>query len=123
MVDSLHVEGISAFDEAVKDHPGKTIFALFSGSFDDKGNNWCPDCVAADPVIKNNLEHIPEGAVFIHCGVGGREYWKDQNNEFRKSPQLKLKCVPTLLILGKPNRLEESQCANDDLVKMLFEED
>ncbi|XP_033747754.1 thioredoxin domain-containing protein 17-like [Pecten maximus] len=123
MVVQVHVEGIAQFETKAKEHKGKTIIALFSGSVDAEGKNWCPDCVAADPVVSRNLSNAPEDAVFIHCGVGGRDYWKDKNNVFRTNPQLKLKCVPTLMKLGKPNRLEEGQCADDDLVKMLFSDE
>ncbi|XP_060068326.1 thioredoxin domain-containing protein 17-like [Ylistrum balloti] len=121
MVIQVHVEGITKFEEVAEEHKGKTIFALFSGSVNDEGKNWCPDCVAADPVVSRNVASAPNDAVFIHCGVGGRDYWKDQKNDFRT--KLGLKCVPTLMILGKPNKLEEEQCANDDLVKMLFSEE
>ncbi|GFN96619.1 thioredoxin domain-containing protein 17-like, partial [Plakobranchus ocellatus] len=48
--------------------------------------------------------------------------WKDQNNEFRKDPKLFIKCVPTLLRFGSPQRLEEDQCCKDDLVQMMFED-
>ncbi|OWF41141.1 thioredoxin domain-containing protein 17-like [Mizuhopecten yessoensis] len=123
MVIQVHVEGIAKFEEVAKDYVGKKIFALFSGSVDENGKNWCPDCVTADPVVSSNVKHAAEDAVFIHCGVGNRDYWKDQKNDFRTNPKLKLKCVPTLMIVGKPNRLEEGQCANGELVKMLFEDE
>ena len=38
--------------------------------------------------------------------------WKDQNNVFRKDPDLKLKCVPTLLKVGKVSNF---QCLNTPL--------
>ncbi|XP_048780331.2 thioredoxin domain-containing protein 17-like [Ostrea edulis] len=123
MVKKIHVEGLDAYQKAVAENEGKTIFALFSGSTDADGNNWCPDCVSADPVVMRNLKHAEEDAVFIHCGVGDRDFWKDQSNAFRKEPSLQLKCVPTLLRVGKKQRLEEGQCANDDLVQMLFSDE
>lgn len=70
-----------------------------------------------------NLKHAEEDSVFIHCGVGDRAFWKDQSNAFRKEPGLELKCVPTLLKVGQKQRLEEGQCANDDLVQMLFSDE
>ncbi|KAK7478253.1 hypothetical protein BaRGS_00030511 [Batillaria attramentaria] len=123
MVKQIHVEGYDAFNKAVEENKGQKIFALFSGSKDASGGSWCPDCVTADPVIERNVKTAPENAVFIHCGVGERAFWKDQSNIFRTDPKLKLKCVPTLLKLGTPQRLEEGQCADDNLVQMFFEED
>lgn len=46
MVKEIHVEGLDAYQKAVAENEGKTIFALFSGSTDADGNNWCPDCVS-----------------------------------------------------------------------------
>ena len=120
MVIEVHVEGLDNYKKAADEHKGKVIFVLFSGSTDSEGNNWCPDCVAADPVIQKCLSSAPDDAVFIHCGVGDRTFWKDQTNSFRTDPELKLKSVPTLIVLGKSQRLEEEQCAKEDLVKMLF---
>ncbi|XP_076453219.1 thioredoxin domain-containing protein 17-like [Babylonia areolata] len=122
MVQEIHVEGFDAFNKAIEDNKGKTVFALFSGSKDANGANWCPDCVAAEPVIARNVKFAPEDAVLIHCGVGERSFWKDQKNVFRTS-KLSLKSVPTLLKMGTSQRLEEAQCAKDDLVQMFFEED
>ncbi|XP_062613828.1 thioredoxin domain-containing protein 17-like [Saccostrea cucullata] len=123
MVKEIHVEGLEAYKKAVSENQGKTIFALFSGSTDADGNSWCPDCVTADPVVKRNLKHAGDDAVFIHCGVGDRTFWKDQSNAFRKEPGLELRSVPTLLRVGQKQRLEEGQCAKDDLVQMLFSDE
>ena len=46
MVIEVHVEGLDNYKKAADEHKGKVIFALFSGSTDSEGNNWCPDCVA-----------------------------------------------------------------------------
>ncbi|GFO08933.1 peroxisomal trans-2-enoyl-coa reductase-like [Plakobranchus ocellatus] len=100
MVEEIVVEGYNALLECLNEKQGSVLFVLFSGSLDENGVSWCPDCVAADPVIKRNLDKAPADSVFIHCHVGPREYWKDQNNEFRKDPKLFIKCVPTLLRFG-----------------------
>eukprot|EP00058_Branchiostoma_floridae_P009365 XP_002594853.1 hypothetical protein BRAFLDRAFT_124440 [Branchiostoma floridae] len=113
MVVSVKVEGLSAFLEAVEKHKGKTIFALFTGSHDAQGKSWCPDCVAADPVVEKCVKGAPEDAVFITCSVGDRATWKDQKNDFRTHDKLKLTSVPTLMRWG----------TKSSLVSMLFEED
>jgi len=117
------VEGHDAYNQAVEQHKGSVVFAMFSGSKDASGTNWCPDCVVAEPVVAKVVKTAPADAVFIHCGVGQRDFWKDQGNIFRKDPKLLLKSVPTLLKIGTPRRLEEAQCADESLVQMFFEED
>ncbi|KAK7804157.1 hypothetical protein U0070_022465, partial [Myodes glareolus] len=94
----VSVSGFEEFDQAVKEHQGKTIFAYFSGSKDAEGKSWCPDCVEAEPVVREGLKHVTEDCVFIYCQVGDRSYWKDPNNDFRQ--KLKLTAVPTLLKYG-----------------------
>ena len=60
------------------------VFVLFSGSVDaTSGVSWCPDCVAADPVIAAALKQVEDDVVFVHCAVGQRGFWKDQSNVFR----------------------------------------
>ncbi|XP_059171955.1 thioredoxin domain-containing protein 17-like [Physella acuta] len=121
MVRLLTVHGYEALTKTLNGMKG-SVFVLFSGSPDESGVSWCPDCTKAEPVINRNLDKAPEDAVLIHCHVGDRDYWKNMNNEFRKDPKLKVKCVPTLVRIGSPHRLEESECAKDDLVEMLFED-
>ncbi|KAH9489333.1 Thioredoxin domain-containing protein 17 [Bulinus truncatus] len=122
MVRQITVHGYEALSKALSGLQG-TVYILFSGSADDSGVSWCPDCVKADPVINRNLDKAPEDSSFIHCYVGDRSYWKKPDNEFRKDPKLLVKCVPTLLKYGSPQRLEEEQLFKDDLIQMLFEED
>ncbi|XP_041377040.1 thioredoxin domain-containing protein 17-like [Gigantopelta aegis] len=123
MVQKINIEGHDAYCKALEEHKGKTLFALFCGNEDPAtGKSWCPDCVVAEPVVERNLKHVPDDAVLIHCSVGDRPYWKDQNNAFRTDPKLKLKSVPTLMKVGTPQRLEEEQCTKDDLIQMLFED-
>ncbi|XP_044777725.1 thioredoxin domain-containing protein 17 [Neomonachus schauinslandi] len=90
-------------------------------SRDAGGKSWCPDCVHAEPVVREGLKHISEGCVFIYCQVGEKPYWKDPNNDFRKN--LKVTAVPTLLKYGTPQKLVESECLQASLVQMLFSED
>ncbi|XP_071093163.1 thioredoxin domain-containing protein 17-like [Haliotis cracherodii] len=123
MVKEVEVSGYEAFQKAADENKDKVVFALFCGDVDDQGKSWCPDCVVAEPVVMRNLKSAPEDAIFIHCKVGPRDFWKDQSNIFRTDPNLALKSVPTLLRMGKPQRLEEAQCAKDDMVQMLLEED
>ncbi|KAM9117769.1 thioredoxin domain-containing protein 17 [Pangshura tecta] len=113
--------GYSEFVQAAQQSRGRPVFALFCGDKDAQGRSWCPDCVTAEPVVRSELNSLPDGAVFIYCQVGDRAYWKDPNNEFRKN--LKLTAVPTLLKYGTPQKLVEEECLNRELVHMLFTED
>ncbi|XP_048836232.1 thioredoxin domain-containing protein 17 [Brienomyrus brachyistius] len=119
--EEVDVHGYDEFNEAVSDRKGKDIFAYFSGDKDANGKSWCPDCVKAEPVVRRELRHLPEGSVFIYCQVGDRPYWKDSSNEFKKT--LKLSAVPTLLRYGTPQKLVEDECFRSDLVRMMFTED
>ncbi|XP_004684803.1 PREDICTED: thioredoxin domain-containing protein 17 [Condylura cristata] len=120
--EEINVSGFEAFNQAVKQHKDKAIFAYFTGSKDAAGRSWCPDCVLAEPVVREGLKHIKEeGCVFIYCQVGEKPYWKDPNNEFRKN--LKITAVPTLLKYGTPHKLVESECLQANLVEMLFSDD
>ncbi|XP_036050750.1 thioredoxin domain-containing protein 17 [Onychomys torridus] len=119
--EEVSVSGFEEFDQAVKEHEGKTIFAYFSGSKDAEGKSWCPDCVEAEPVVREGLKHVTEDCVFIYCQVGDRPYWKDPSNDFRQ--KLKLTAVPTLLKYGTPQKLVESECLQPNLVEMIFSED
>lgn len=120
-LEELSVRGYDEFVKAVEQHKGKLVFAYFSGSKNEAGESWCPDCVKAEPVVRKQMKNLPEGSVFIYCQVGERPYWKDPSNEFRKN--LKLTGVPTLLKCGTPRKLVEEDCMKEDLVEMLFAED
>ncbi|KAM4701401.1 thioredoxin domain-containing protein 17 [Discoglossus pictus] len=114
----VKVQGYEEFSKEVEKHKGKAVFIYFSGSKNAEGVSWCPDCVKAEPVVRGELDNLPEGAVFIYCQVGERPYWKDPNNEFKKN--LKLTGVPTLLKYKSPQKLVEEECLNAELVKMMF---
>ncbi|XP_068126296.1 thioredoxin domain-containing protein 17 isoform X1 [Hyperolius riggenbachi] len=114
---------VHGFEEYVKEEEkvkGKAAFALFSGDKDEAGESWCPDCVKAEPIIRGELCHLPEGAIFIYCQVGDRPYWKDPTNPFKQ--KMHLTGVPTLAKVGTPQKLTEEQCFNAELIRMLFEE-
>uniref|UniRef100_A0A8C7KDS9 Thioredoxin domain-containing protein 17 n=1 Tax=Oncorhynchus kisutch TaxID=8019 RepID=A0A8C7KDS9_ONCKI len=117
----VKVHGYDEFCKAVSERKGKDIFAYFSGDKDAQGMSWCPDCVEAEPVVRGEMSHLPEGSVFIYCQVGERPYWKDPNNKFKKT--LKLSGVPTLIRYGTPQKLVEEECFKADLVRMMFTED
>uniref|UniRef100_A0A8C5LXT5 Thioredoxin domain-containing protein 17 n=1 Tax=Leptobrachium leishanense TaxID=445787 RepID=A0A8C5LXT5_9ANUR len=117
----VKVQGYEEYCREADKRKGAPLYAFFCGNKNERGVSWCPDCVKAEPVVRGELKHLPDGAVFIYCSVGERDYWKDPNNEFKQN--LKLTGVPTLTKCGTTQKLVEEQCLNADLVQMLFTED
>lgn len=75
----------------------KPLFLLFTGSKNvQTGRSWCPDCVAADPIIIETLEKIDGGCVLLVCSVD-RESYRTADYIYRTDPRIKLTCVPTLI--------------------------
>ncbi|XP_049951793.1 thioredoxin domain-containing protein 17-like [Schistocerca serialis cubense] len=123
MVTHHSAEGYDDFCGLIKrlEDSGQPIYVLFSGSKDSDGKSWCPDCVAAEPVIDKVLKRSTLAIHFIHVGVGERAKWKDPNSPFRKDSRLLLTGVPTLLRWGARQRLVESECADEQLIEMILE--
>ncbi|KAF2349561.1 Protein of unknown function DUF953 thioredoxin-like [Trinorchestia longiramus] len=125
MAETFEVSGIEAYKEKLDSLKGssKTIIAMFSGGKNpNTGKSWCPDCVVAKPIVDSAVAKASEDFVYIYCSVGDRDFWKDKNCVFRTDPNLRLKSVPTLIKVGTPQRLEEAQCADANLVSMMFED-
>eukprot|EP00090_Calanus_glacialis_P012250 TRINITY_DN2072_c0_g1_i1.p1 TRINITY_DN2072_c0_g1~~TRINITY_DN2072_c0_g1_i1.p1 ORF type:complete len:125 (+),score=33.95 TRINITY_DN2072_c0_g1_i1:125-499(+) len=124
MATVVKVEGFEAFQAKVAElsKTGGDIFVMFSGSKDANGVSWCPDCVDAEPVVNGCLSGAADDSHYLYVGVGGRSFWKDQNCVFRTAKETQLKSVPTLIKWGTKQRLEEGQCADKNLVGMMFEE-
>ena len=117
------VEGLQSLYKAIGSIGTKRdIYVLFTGNKTaDTGKSWCPDCVAAEPVIEKALKDLDD-AVFVYCHVGDRPTWKDPQNVFRTDPKLRLTGVPTLVKWGTQQRLGPEECAKEDLVRMMFED-
>jgi len=121
MVKEITTEGFEELESCLKKLEKQTVFVLFTGTPDANGASWCPDCVIAEPVIHKSLTFLPLDATFIHARVGERTFWKDHNNPFRT--KMGITCIPTLVKWGKMKRLEDPQCADLELLKMLYESD
>ena len=114
--------GADELNELLAACKSERIFLLFCGNIVG-GKSWCPDCVAAKPVIESNLKYLKADDTMVTVYVGERAEWKDKNNVFRTDDRFKVTGVPTLLQFGTVQRLVEPQCANSNLVQMLFEGD
>uniref|UniRef100_A0A2K5BYQ8 Thioredoxin domain-containing protein 17 n=1 Tax=Aotus nancymaae TaxID=37293 RepID=A0A2K5BYQ8_AOTNA len=91
---------------AMEQHNGKAIFASFTGSKDTGGKSWCPDCVQAEPVVREGLKHVREGCVFIYCQVGDKPYWKRGN----WGSDRRVTGWPSLLPSLSPSHFSSSSC-------------
>ncbi len=88
---------ISLIDfELIIKKASKGVLGYFSGSFDENGSSWCPDCNDAKPAIKYLLDKYSENFE-IYSFYIERPIWKDQSNEYRKNPFFKVDSVPTLI--------------------------
>jgi len=119
-------DGMDQLLQLIEEHSsaGARLFVLCSGSVDpNTGVSWCPDCVTAEPVIEKAMSVLSADDVFIACAVGDLKTWRDPQCPFRTHPQFQLKGVPTLMEWGTSKRLGDKDCADADMVEMLFEEE
>ncbi|XP_065335983.1 thioredoxin domain-containing protein 17-like [Cloeon dipterum] len=107
-------------EHLINDFP---IFIIVSGTKDENGVSWCPDCEKADPVLEEAEQSLaPEPSAFITVYLT-REEWKNPKNVFRTDGRFRLTSIPTML--KWPNRepkLVEAQCADIDAIKEFFDE-
>uniref|UniRef100_A0A0N4ZEJ8 Thioredoxin domain-containing protein 17 n=1 Tax=Parastrongyloides trichosuri TaxID=131310 RepID=A0A0N4ZEJ8_PARTI len=124
---NIKVNGYEELKATIASNHGKRIFVLFTGSKNADGVSWCPDCVLSEPVIEEAVEKDLSNSInttFITCYVGGRDYWKDKENPFRKDEAFKVNCIPTLIEIGvKGKRLTEEQLQNMVLINEFFFEE
>lgn len=77
------------------------FYAIFKGSADDQGVNWCSDCVAAEPnITKIVLPAAQEQGcpvLYVNCGL--RDAWRNMENDVRTHPVFKVTGVPTLVYI------------------------
>jgi thiol-disulfide isomerase/thioredoxin len=69
---------VDDFEQTVAQQLAATpkVFVLFFGSEEAAtGQSWCPDCVIADPLIRQAISKVSD-AVLIEAPVGLRDAWK-----------------------------------------------
>ena len=50
------------------------IIAFLGEKVAATGRSWCPDCVAAEPIIQTSLQSMIQGCVYLECIVKREEY-------------------------------------------------
>lgn len=99
------------------------INVYFSGSKNASGGSWCPDCVVAEPVVRDALTRVQEPSHFVYVDVGDRAFWKDTKNPFRTDKRTHLSVIPALLRWTEARRLDGEQLLKPELLDMFFNED
>jgi len=98
------------------------IYVLFTstGETEEKGHLFC---VEAEVTVTEYLNFIPNRRMvqFVRMRVLPKQY--APGSKLWKDSRIKLRCVPTLIRWGGPQRLCLDECANYGLLGLLFEED
>ncbi|CAG8545063.1 6346_t:CDS:2 [Diversispora eburnea] len=119
MVQTFNVPSFDKFDEIIdkvtKENIGRNIYVLL---FDiSTGKSWCPDCIVADPLIRNHISKEIRGKnVIVEVPVGTRS---------ETHSRIQLKAIPTLIKwsfvgIHEDKRLVENDCTNDYLLNKFF---
>ncbi|XP_041977559.1 thioredoxin domain-containing protein 17-like [Aricia agestis] len=127
MVTYVNLKGFEEFDHYTNDLENTNyalpVFFYFTGTKLPNGDSWCPDCVVAEPVVKAFLNEYKKPVTFVSVDVGVRDAWKDVHCLFRTDYRSRLMVIPTIIKWKGVQRLEGTQCADAELLQMIFEED
>ncbi|CAI2175931.1 5146_t:CDS:2 [Funneliformis geosporum] len=128
MVQLIRISSFKEFDNIinriVQERRGQNIFlVLFGNENPYTGKSWCPDCVNAEPLIRQQLDKVPADTVYIEVPVGTRADGKP-DNPYRLHPRIQLKSIPTLIKwtanAETDRRLVERECTQVDLLNAFF---
>ncbi len=113
-------EGIQNLDR-IKAEALSGLFLFFGSDDPVTGESWCPDCVTADPVLRNACRTVRPDLDLHECPVGQRSEWKNApGHPYRGNPDIRLQRIPTLVFIERGcerGRLVEADCAKPDLVR------
>ncbi|KAI0778713.1 hypothetical protein BD413DRAFT_609285 [Trametes elegans] len=70
-------------------------FLIFYSSRDERGQLWCPDCVAVERLVQETFGS-PDGPSGAIVYVGQRAEWKTPSNPFRAEPW-NVSSIPTVI--------------------------
>ncbi|CAG8599974.1 6814_t:CDS:2 [Paraglomus brasilianum] len=126
LTDDIQDEVNKISDESSAD---SKVYVLFFGTeLPSTGQSWCPDCYQAYPHIRNAFDECASNATLIEAPVGTREQWKNNpSHPYKVNQRIALRKIPTLIRwtvpAGKNDRLVESECENDELLKFFLTRD
>ena len=116
-------------DEFNKIKDSGRVVLIFTGGNDlATGKNWCPDCIAAKPLIEKCVEMIvkEEAAIVLIGIVLPRESWVGRSDHpFKKDAVFKARGVPTMLLWQDGQILlridDQKDFENPDLMAQFFD--
>jgi hypothetical protein len=88
------------------------VIVYITGTTDESGKNWCPDCERAKPNIDNILLKNTQGKV-IKCIVERAKWSGRSDHPYKQSPLLKAKGVPTVLLIREGEVLMRAERDED----------
>mmetsp|Transcript_6829 Transcript_6829/g.13125 ORF Transcript_6829/g.13125 Transcript_6829/m.13125 type:complete len:147 (+) Transcript_6829:36-476(+) len=104
--------------------PAHPLFLLFTGSKNESGLSWCPDCTRAAPVVFSALEEYCPDSVLLILNCPRAEY-RDQTFTYRTNERIQLNSVPTLVSwqddVGVVERLGDADCQRGQAVAALVQ--
>ena len=117
------LESLTALVDKEQEKYAKIVI-LFLASYDESGSSWCGDCRDAEPIIQSVMSEFAETdagkeSLFVTAFVGQRAEWKTPASPFRAAP-FHVKAVPTLMIAGGEDRLEEAQLLIPEKIRELL---
>jgi hypothetical protein len=102
MVEKIDCSSLADFQAKLQDceqraADGRPLFIWFYGAkTKSPGISWCPDCVAAEPVVEASLAAIDGGCRLLQISCE-REAYRSPDFPFRTYAPIQLTCVPTLI--------------------------
>lgn len=108
---------------ALKAQNPQPDLALFTGSKNENGISWCPDCTHAEPNIQKMIESDKFKDFSLAIISVPRNEWKSADNVYKADKNLKVSSVPTLLVMSNPGvKLAENQLLDYGAIEMLADE-
>ncbi|KAK8815104.1 hypothetical protein WA556_007138 [Blastocystis sp. ATCC 50177/Nand II] len=112
------IRDVDSFPTLLQENLAKpSLSVIFTGDIDPAtGKSWCPDCVAADPILDLFLEDQQDNTVLV-CLVKRDGYKGNPNHPYRLHPLIKLQSIPTIIQFkdGKEvGRCVEKECRDED---------
>ena len=101
--------------------PKVAVYVLFSGAKSaETGASWCPDCVAAEPVLDRALAAGGSATALVYVPLERAEYRGNEAHWARMHPTFRLERIPTIFKMGATaqrsiSQLVEAQCLDESL--------
>ena len=97
------------------------IVAIFTGEINEStGESWCSDCVRAKPNIEKHVLANIHGDKVLYCVIDREEWRGVATHPYRVHSKLKVKGVPTVLLIAEGEVMARAEKDEDfDNVELL----